>query len=290
MKVLKCFCIPLISLLLFSCASAITRTGAVSEYQMKTTNPESVQMEFIGYKADTALLSTTPEIITSRSKTYTVMSPYDQWKSIMETSSLRKIGSTLQEKNIARDQSYAYFGIYSLQELELYKSKTRYVTFIEVVKNKYTVSDNGLNKNLYAGIGATSLGLGLLYHIIGASISAERTNAYGGKESNSGIKSFFHIFGVGLDLTGLGFLIAGGSEAKSVITFDGIYNIYVYDSHAKEIIYKDAVTLNSKETFKGSYLLYKESQTAVSEYYAKQICNEVLKKYDAINHWLSTKS
>ncbi len=114
MKVLKSILILLTSLLFFSCATAITRTGFIPEYQMKTTNPESIQMEFIGYKADTNLLSTTPEIITSkiREKTYTVMSPYDQWKAILETPSLKKIGSTLQEKNIARDQSYAYFGIY----------------------------------------------------------------------------------------------------------------------------------------------------------------------------------
>ncbi len=93
-----------------------------------------------------------------------------------------------------------------------------------------------------------------------------------------------------MDLTGLGFLIAGSKEAESVINFEGIYNIYIYDTQAKEIIYKDAVTLNSTDTFIGSYLLYKESQSAVSVYYAKLICNEVLKKYDKINQWLDTKS
>ena len=276
------------SFFLFSCATAITRTGAISDYQMKTTSPDSVQMEFIGYKADTSLLSTTPETITKRQKTYTVMSPFDQWKAISETSSLRKIGTTLQEKNIANDQSYAYFGIYSLQELELYKSRTRYVTFIEVVKNKYTVADNGLNKNFYGGMGALFLGGGILYHIIGAAMPSKETKN-GVEYDYSGYKTFLNVFGVGFDIAGLGFLIAGGSEAKSVINFDGTYNIYVYDTQAKEVIYKDAVSVNSTDTFVGSYLLYNESQDIVNDYYGKLICNEVLKKYDNINQWLKMR-
>ena len=278
----------LLPFLLLSCATAITRTDAVSEYQMKTTSSDSVQMEFIGYKADTTLLSTSPEIITKRRETYTVMSPFDQWKAISETSSLRKIGTTLQEKNIANDQSYAYFGIYSLQELELYKSRTRYVTFIEVVKNRYTVNDNGLNKNYYGGIGAAFLGGGILYHIIGAALPSKETKN-GVEYDYSNYKTFLNVFGVGFDIAGLGFLIAGGSEAKTIVNFDGAYNIYVYDTQAKEVVYKDAVTLNSTDTFVGSYLLYKESQNVVNDYYGKLICNEVLKKYDSINQWLKTR-
>ncbi len=275
--------------ILSSCATAITRAGAVYDYQMQTTSPDAVQMEFIGYKADTTLLSTTPEIITNRGKTYTIMSPFDQWKTILDTPSLRRIGSTLQEKNIANDQSYAYFGIYSLQELELYKSRTRYITFIEVVKNKYTVKDNGLNKNLYGGIGATFLGCGLLYNIIGAAIPKTTTDSYGYKEDNSGAKTAFQVGGVAMDITGLGFLIAAGSEAKSIINFDGAYNIYIYDTEMKEVVYKDAVTLNSTDTFAGSYFLYDSSKNVVNDYYGKLICNAILKKYDAVNSWLKSR-
>ena len=80
-----------------------------------------------------------------------------------------------------------------------------------------------------------------------------------------------------------------GSQAKTIVNFDGAYNIYVYDTQAKEVVYKDAVTLNSTDTFVGSYLLYKESQNVVNDYYGKLICNEVLKKYDSINQWLKMR-
>lgn len=110
MKKLFCSICCILPLLFLCCATTpISETPIISDYQMQTTSPGYVQMEFIGYKADTSLLSTTPETITKGQRTYTIMSPYDQWKAISETSSLRRIGKILQAKNIANDQSYAYF-------------------------------------------------------------------------------------------------------------------------------------------------------------------------------------
>ena len=276
--------------LLFLCCATtpISETPIISDYQMQTTSPGYVQMEFIGYKADTSLLSTTPETITKGQRTYTIMSPYDQWKAISETSSLRRIGKILQAKNIANDQSYAYFGIYSLQELELYKSRTRYITFIEVVKNKYTVSDNSLNKNLYGTFGATFLATGIVGHVIAVALP-DKEIENGIEYDYTGYKSTLNITGLICDVAGIGCLIAGGTKAKSEVTFDGTYNIYVYDTYTKEVIFKDAVTVSSTDTFTGSYLQHKESQAAVNDYYAKLICNEILKKYDSINQWLKQR-
>ena len=65
--------------------------------------------------------------------------------------------------------------------------------------------------------------------------------------------------------------------------------IYIYDTQVKEIIYKDSVIINSSDSFEGSYLMFKEGQTIVNNYYGKLISNEILKKYDAINQWLKTR-
>lgn len=278
-----------LSFLEISCASAIKETKKITEYQMISTNKDEIQMEFIGYKADTSLLSTTPETITEGRKSYTVMSPFDQWKSIADTTSLRQMGATLQQQNIATDQSFAYFGIYSLQELELYKARTRYITFIEVVKNKYEIKENGLNQQMWGALGALYLGTGLGCHIVGAMYpEKERDGIY--ERDYSGIKKLYNGLGVGMDIGGLIMLAVAAKKPKTFVTFDGMYNIYVYDTQAKEVIYKDAVTVSSKDTFDGSYLLFAESQSLVNDYYAKLICNAILKKYDSINQWLKMRN
>lgn len=214
------------------------------------------------------------------------MSPFDQWRAISGTSALRQIGHSLQEKNIATDQSFAYFGIYSLQELELYKSRTRYVTFIEVVKNQYTIDESGLNQKLIGSIGAGLLGGGIFLNICGAMIPEKEVNGYYVRD-NSSLKAAYQGLGIGYDLGGLIMLLIATKKSKTDISFDGMYNIYVYDTQTKEIIYKDTVSVSSKDTFVGSYLQFKESQSVVNDYYGKLICNSILQKYDSINQWLS---
>ena len=76
---------------------------------------ENPNMEFIGFKgydADGSL------------------------KMMKKESNFDKFGSSLQFAGIAIDSAYTYFGIYSLQELEVYKSSKRYVTFVEVADFK----------------------------------------------------------------------------------------------------------------------------------------------------------
>ncbi len=280
------FLFTIIILICTSCATntAITSTKDIQEYQMQSTDSDKIQMEFIGYKADTNLLSTANATYKSKSNprnTYTIMSPFDQWKAIEETSSLRRIGSILQEKNIATDQSYAYFGIYSLQELELYKSRTRYITFIEVSKNKYTINEKGLDNQTNRLLGCLYLGLGLSCNTLGF--------VYKNNEYLEDWAIPYQILGAGCDIGGLILLFLSSKNSETTIKFDGAYNIYVYDTEIKEIIYKDTVTINSNDTFTGSYLLFDESKDVISNYYGKLICNEILKKYDSINQWLKTR-
>lgn len=270
---------------LTSCATSITAAKQVESYKIESANNEKPIMEFIGYKGDSNILSTTSESKSSFGKILTVMSPFDQWKAITQTDSLRNMGMTLQNKNIATDKSFAYFGIYSLQELELYKAQARYVTFIEVAKNQYTINDNGTNKNMWGILGASWLGSGLAFNIIGAAIPEKENKGYYTYD-NSGIKKLYQGFGIGFDIAGLICLIPAITKSKTISNFEGLYNIYVYDTISKEIIFKDAVSISSTDNFEGSYFYDDASKKIVHEYYGKIISNALLRKYDEINKML----
>lgn len=268
-----------------SCATSIIAAKQVESYKIESANNEKPIMEFIGYKGDSNILSTTSESKSSFGKILTVMSPFDQWKAITQTDSLRNMGRTLQNKNIATDKSFAYFGIYSLQELELYKAQSRYVTFIEVAKNQYTINDNGTNKNMWGILGASWLGSGLAFNIIGAAIPEKENKGYYTYD-NSGIKKIYQGFGIGFDIAGLICLIPAITKSKTISNFEGLYNIYVYDTISKEIIFKDAVSISSTDNFEGSYFYDDASKKIVHEYYGKIISNALLRKYDEINKML----
>lgn len=276
------FILIILVLSLSSCATSITVAKQVDSYKIESATNNNPVMEFIGYKGDSNILSTTSS---SYGKELTVMSPFDQWKAINQTDSLRNMGMTLQNKNIAIDKSFAYFGIYSLQELELYKAQSRYVSFIEVAKNQYVIEDNGTNKNMLGSLGATFLGCGLALNILGAAIPAKETSGYYTYD-NSNLKNFTQGYGIGLDIVGLIFLIPAISKSKTTSKFEGLYNVYVYDTESKEIIIKDAVSINSTDSFEGSYFYDDASKQIVHEYYGKIIANALLKKYDEINKML----
>lgn len=285
-KIFSLFFILMILVISFtSCATSITVAKQVDSYKIESANNDKPIMEFIGYKGDSNILSTTSETKNSFGKVLTVMSPFDQWKAITQTDSLRNMGMTLQNKNIAVDKSFAYFGIYSLQELELYKAQSRYVTFIEVAKNQYFIEDNGTIKNNWGTLGATFLGSGLAFNILGAVIPDKRHDGYYTYD-NSNLKRAYQIFGIGFDIAGLLFLIPAISKSKTTSKFEGLYNVYVYDTISKEIIYKDSVSINSTDNFDGSYFYDDASKKIVHEYYGKIISNALLRKYDEINKML----
>ncbi|MDE5898650.1 MAG: hypothetical protein K2H09_05235 [Treponemataceae bacterium] len=261
----------------------------VEPYELSAYNKEA-QMEFIGYKADGSSLSSTAEIklvndAFSRGgkKLFVGASPLDQWKSIVKTSGIRDVGKLLQDRNIAIDKSFAYFGIYSLQELELYKSQYRYVTFVEVAENKFVYKDNGYSKQMWGIAGGSLLSSGAILTILGIALPAE-------SESDASFKKVCTGFGIGLDAAGLISSCVALAPSKTKGTFVGLYNVYVYDTKTKEIIRKDAVSVLSEDTFKGSYNHGSESQSVVLEYYSKIIANAILAKYDEINRWLSARN
>lgn len=260
-----------------SCASAMKINKAVDEYQPHKVDNKT-QIEFIGFKVDAHSLYTASYSDKVRS----------EWKAIRNTAALKKIGKTLADKNIAIDKSYNDFGIHSLHDLELYKSEKRYVTFIEVVDNEYIYDTSGnVRKRVFASIGGVISWLGVL--------------------TVSGIPSVFGIPAIvptttnedeakwmqrtGGILLGLGALtlIPAFIPEKTKTEFRGTYNIYLYDTQNKEMIYKDTATVYSVDTWKGSLSHRKTDLNALHNYYDTKISNAILEKYDEVYRWLETR-
>lgn len=270
-----------------SCASAMKINKVVDEYQPHKVDNET-QIEFIGFKADAYSLSTTSYSDKVRS----------EWKAIRDTNALKRIAKTLADKNIAIDKSYNYFGIYSLHDLELYKSEKRYVTFIEVVDNEYVYDISGdVRRRVFAGIGWGLLGYGGLIttqgiirynDIVPTNVKYDSRGfpyyEYNKSKDTSGLE-------VGGVLMGLGALalIPAFIPEKTKTEFNGAYNIYLYDTQNKEMIYKDTATVYSVDTWKGSLPHRKTDLNALHNYYGRKISNAILEKYDEVYRWLATR-
>lgn len=266
-----------------SCATTMNIDKTVSlEIPNTFTLKSEPDMEFIGFKADANLLSTSEgERVTIpgtwAKETYTFPSEFDLWKKYKANTCLKKVGSVLQDANVAYDQSFAYFGIYSLQELELYKSKKRFVTFIEVNKHRLggTVKDPGSIP------GAIIAGSGFGLAIGGGSwMLMDEDNKVGLQKPGKVL--LFSGLGIGT----LGSLLMM-MPATTELSFVGEYQIYVYDTEKKEIVYKVPVSISEKDKFKGSYFNENTNKNAVDEYYATLVYNALLEKYNLVDQFIS---
>lgn len=274
----------LLPLLLTSCATAITVGKDITAYEVRSKF-ENPKMDFIGFKIDTNILSTTSSSKISTGvwtrNVDTVMSEFDQAKAIANTKSLRQLGYNLEKNGIAYNKSDSYFGIYSLQEMELYKSNSKYVTFVEVAESKLNYNDNKSTKNILGGLGGGFLGGGLPLLIVGA--------AYSGDKYVSDLANAYKVMGGIFSVSGAVLTIGALTPTKTDIKFSGLYNIYLYDTETKALIRKESVSVNCSDTFKGSYTYDDSSKEIVQDYISKNIYNELLKKYDELNAWIVSR-
>ena len=199
------------------------------------------------------------------------MPEFEYWKAFKNESSLKQLGSILEKNNIAYDKSFAYFGIYSLQELELYKSQKRFITFVQVNKNKLDgeIKDPGF----WPGYVSYFLGLGLL-------------GGTGPFLGNPYYASSIKPFVVASGLLMVGGLAVMAIPCSSDLKFIGEYEIYVYDTLNKEIVYKSAITVNRSDKFSGSYFHKDTDIDAVNEYYATFAYNAILEKYGEVSKFI----
>jgi len=94
------------------------------------------------------------------------------------------------------------------------------------------------------------------------------------------------LCGIGIGSSVLGAILLT-QPAKTTLNFEGVYQIYVYDTQAKEIVYKDAVTITESDVFSGSYFNEGTDKNAVNNYYATLVYNEILKKYASVDQFIN---
>jgi hypothetical protein len=228
-------------------------------------------MEFIGFKGTKEMLRT----------------DYTMWQNFERDTVLARLGNALQDRGIAYDQSFAYSGTYSLQEIAAYKSKQRFVTFVEAEKNNFAYSYSNVSKQVTGYDGGISFGaIALPFLIVGGATSSY---ADGDKDMVDMGRGFVGA-GVVLSLISVPLIIYALTPAKTTITFHGIYSIYVYDTENEEIIYKDTVNVGPlMDKYKGSYENPDTNKNAVWDYYSTLAFNEITRKYSEIHRFLETK-
>ena len=117
--------------LFVSCQSAINFTETAESLNVNNGSQNIPDMEFIGFKADYNALG---------------KESIDGWSLTKKSPGIKNLGAKLQMGGIAVDESYAYFGIYSFQELEAFKNKKRYITFVEVSEYKLATLDKSIGR------------------------------------------------------------------------------------------------------------------------------------------------
>ena len=273
------------SIVLASCVTAIEHQKGETPIPLSNTLANKSNIEFIGYKIDSNILSTSSSSKMAAGfwtpNVETVMSEFDQAKAITNTSVLAQLGFMLENNGLAIDKSNSYFGIYSLQELELYKSNKRYVSFVEVAKNKIDYKENKSSKYILGGIGGGFLIAGIPLTILGIAIE---NNKY-----TTDMKDFYTWFGASCTTAGAIATIPALIPVKTTIDFNGLYNVYVYDTETKKLIRKDSVSVACQKKFKGAYSYDDSSKDAVHSYLASIIANRLLQKYIDLNKWLLTQ-
>lgn len=267
-----------------SCATAISVGKTIPKYEIAASY-ENPKMDFIGFKIDNNILSTSSNTKVSPGfwspNVDTVTSEFDQAKAIVNTKSLRHLGYNLETSGIANNKADSYFGIYSLQEMELYKSDSRYATFVEVVENKLDYKDNKGASVIMGALGGGFVAGGLPIFILGES--------YKNDKYAQDLAESYSVLGGICTAVGIPFIIAALIPTKTKINFTGMYNIYLYDTQTKSLIRKEVVSVNCSENFKGSYTYDDSSKEIVRDYISQNVYNSLLQKYDELNTWLKNR-
>lgn len=267
-----------------SCATAISVGKTIPKYEIAASY-ENPKMDFIGFKVDSNILSTSSSTKISTGfwtpNVDTVTSEFDQAKAIANTKSLRQLGYNLETSGIANNKTDSYFGIYSLQEMELYKSDSRYVTFVEVAENKLDYKDNKGASVIMGALGGGFVAGGLPIFFLGES--------YKNDKYAQDLAESYSVLGGICTAVGIPFIIAALIPTKTKINFTGMYNIYLYDTQRKSLIRKEVVSVNCSENFKGSYTYDDSSKEIVRDYISQNVYNSLLQKYDELNTWLKNR-
>lgn len=165
---------------------------------------------------------------------------------------LKDFGKELERSHIALNRQDFYMGVYSLQELEVYKASKRYVTFVDVLKLSSTYNDNVLNKP----------NLEITAYVI------------------AGLTCFagFPIY--------VPMLIASKPN-KCKLSLQAEFKLYVYDTQKKEIVLSIPMSIDNSNIYKGSYLHKDTDRSAITQRDKTLLNNLLLENYSKAYNFIT---
>ena len=157
-------------------------------------------------------------------------------------------GNRLEGAHIAVNKSDFYLGIYSFDELQLYKSTKKYVSFVDVDEFIYSFNDNYAYKSgmMFAGIYLTCFG----------------------------------ILPIGIPLW------VAANPNKTQMHLKGEMKLYLYDTQKKEIVLATPLSFNYTDYYKGQYFHSKTDKEKIDNYYKIFLANLLLEKYVAMDNFI----
>ncbi len=264
-----------------SCATTMVFSKyATPKTLEKNQNSTIDRLEFIGFKTDDSFLSKNTgehaDFLSLDGTNYFFPSELELWKTFKTNSCIKDLGSALQKSNIAYNKSYSYFNTYTKTDLEQYESDHRFVSFVEVETNLLNgkITDSILYTCIGSlGVGASLIPIGIPFMIVDSD----------GQTGLKGLGGTMLGFGIGASLLGgvLAFV-----PCKTILRYNGLYNIVVFDTQNKEIVYKDSVSIRTEDVFKGSYFNEETKKMHVHNYYATLVYNRILEKYAEVIQFL----
>lgn len=204
-KILK-FTIVLIAIILTSCQTALQ----VAQCPINTLSyTQDKNIEFIGFK--------------NLNRNNVLAKDY---------------GAELERTGIAVNKQNYYMGVFSLQELEIYKSSKRYVAFVDVTKHQFSNND-AIEDNA-------------MMHLAGWITAA---------------CSGFALFPIYVPL------ICCSDRNKCLMTLKGSYVLYVYDTETKAIALSIPMEIDVQEKYIGQFFHKSTDKIAVQERYRNMLYN-----------------
>ena len=166
---------------------------------------------------------------------------------------LENFGMQLERAHIAVNRQDFYMGVYSFQELEVYKSSMRYVSFVDIEKISSTYND-GINDNP----SLTTWG----WFMAG-----------------------FTVFTLPMVYVPM---IVCGNKDYCQLSVNLKCKLYVYDTVKKEIVLTTPIDYQWAETDKGQYTHKDTDRDAINDSNQARIYNELLDYYARAYNFIET--
>ncbi len=114
-------------------SSCVTALKSIPTPQTVSVNNGKEVMEFIGFRNNEKMATSMSFQAGGAFATATVEKPLDLGSD--------NFGELLERLHLAVNRQHYYTGVYSLQELEIYKATTRYISFVEVLRQHLGYQD-----------------------------------------------------------------------------------------------------------------------------------------------------